>query len=143
MTNPFTEVEMAYLSKQLIGRLATVTPAGHVHVVPTSFHVDDKTGAIEIGACDLADRGQKRGYRRNINANPQVAYVVDDLASVKPWMPRGVSIWGHAELQPSGGERLGCECGPSWVRITPTWISSWGIENGSHEPPRSRKVGRR
>lgn len=137
----FTDAETSYLSSQRIGRLATVTPAGRPHVVPAGFHFNADDGTIDIGANNLPDRGQKRGYRRNIEGDPWVAIVVDDIASTNPWTPRGVSIRGRAEIHATGGERLGPGFGPIWVRIIPTWISSWGIDAGPYDPPHTRTVG--
>jgi pyridoxamine 5'-phosphate oxidase family protein len=137
----FTDAEGEYLSGQRLGRLATVTAAGHAHVVPTVFHLDLELGILKIGAHDLPDRGQKRGYRRNIATNPMVAFVVDDLASTDPWHPRGVSLRGLADIQAEGGELLGQGWGPLWVRIRPTWISSWGLVTGPYDPPYARKIG--
>lgn len=136
----FTDAETTYLSTPRLGRLATVTADGHPHVVPVGFRLDTDEGTIEIGANNLPDRGQKRGYLRNIAGNPKVAVVIDDVASLDPWAPRGVSIRGHAEIVPTGGEHLGPQFGPIWVRVTPTWISSWGIESGPYDPPHTRTV---
>ena len=137
----FTEQELAYLRGQRLGRLATADASGRPHVVPAVFQVDPESGAIEIGARDLKDgRGQRRRYRRQIEANPHVAFVVDDLASVNPWTPRGITMRGVAEIRPEGGERLGPGFGPAWIRIVPTWVSSWGIETGPYEPPYSRRT---
>jgi pyridoxamine 5'-phosphate oxidase family protein len=96
----FTNNEIAYLRQHRIGRLATADNSGRPHVVPTGFNLDETQGVIEIGAHDLPDRGQQRRYRRNIEANPYVAFVVDDLAATDPWTPRGVSIRGPPEIQP-------------------------------------------
>src|SRR5215813_12564295 len=101
----FTEKEIEYLTGQRLGRLATVTAAGRAHVVPTGFRLNDERTAIEIGGHNLS--GRRPLYLRNIEANPWVAYVVDDLASMNPWTPRGVTIRGRAEIRPEGGERLG------------------------------------
>jgi pyridoxamine 5'-phosphate oxidase family protein len=67
----FTDKELAFPREQRIGRLATVDAAGQPHVVPTGFHVDAEQGAIEIGAHNLAGRGQARRYRRNLQVHPR------------------------------------------------------------------------
>lgn len=135
----FTDAETSYLAQQRLGRLATVDAAGQPHVVPIAVRFEDD-GTIAIGAANLPGRGQRRHYLRNVEANPRVALVIDDLASVDPFSPRGVSIRGRAEIVPTGGERLGPGFGPIWLRITPTWISSWGIEGGPYDPPHTRSV---
>jgi pyridoxamine 5'-phosphate oxidase family protein len=73
---------------------------------------------------------------RDARANPHVAFVVDDLASVDPWRPRAIEIRGLAEAFPAGGEDLGPGFGPAWLRITPTRIVAWGIDAEPPESPR-------
>ncbi|MFG1925017.1 PPOX class F420-dependent oxidoreductase [Cryptosporangium sp. NPDC048952] len=136
----FSAGEIEYLGGQRLGRLATVTADGRPHVVPTGFRLDHENGILKIGAHDLPGRGQRRGYRGHIANNPWVAFVVDDVATVEPWAPRGVAVKGHAEIQETGGELLGRGFGPLWVRITPSWVSSWGIDNGSYDKPIVRAV---
>ena len=122
----FTEKEADYLHGQRLGRLATVTADGQAHVVPTGFRLSQDGAAIEIGGHNLAQR--RPLYLRNIEANPSVAFVVDDLASVNPWRARGVTIRGHAEIHADGGKRLGPGFDSMLVRITPERITSWGID---------------
>src|SRR5690349_1994701 len=92
----FTDQEIEYLTSQPLGRLATVTPQGTPHVVPIGLHLAEDHRSFEIGAYDLPDKGQQRGYRRNIEHNPNVALIVDDLGSTDPWLPRAVYIKGRA-----------------------------------------------
>ncbi|MFK0113363.1 PPOX class F420-dependent oxidoreductase [Streptomyces sp. NPDC091217] len=138
----FTDNEVAYLQSQPICRLATANAAGHPHVVPTGFHVDPEQGVLKIGAHDLegGERGQKRLYRRNIEANPYVAVVVDDLASTRPWAPRGITVRGRAEIMQEGGGVLGPGFGPVWIRIVPTFVSAWGIDTDAFAPPNNRRL---
>jgi len=134
----FTDKEIEYLTGQHLGRLATVTSAGHAHVVPTGFRIDPEHAAIDVGGHNLTLR--RPLYLRNIEANPWVAFVVDDLASTNPWRPRGVTIKGRAEIHTHGGERLGPGFDPMWIRITPSRIISWGIDTGAYGPPASRRA---
>lgn len=136
----FTEKEVEYLTGQRLGRLATVTAGGHAHVVPTGFRLSDDRTAIELGGHGLASR--RPLYLRNIEANPWVAFVVDDLASVDPWTPRGVTIRGRAEIHPEGGERLGPGFDRMLITIAPASITSWGIDAAAFGPPNSRTVRR-
>ena len=136
----FTDKEIEYLTGQRLGRLATVTPSGHAHVVPTGFRLDDTCTAIEVGGHNLAAR--RPAYLRNIETNPWVAFVVDDLATVQPWTPRGVTVHGRAEIQAEGGERLGPGFDAMLIRIIPTRITSWGIDGAAFGPPHGRTVAR-
>jgi pyridoxamine 5'-phosphate oxidase family protein len=134
----FTEKEIEYLTGQRLGRLATVTPGGRAHVVPTGFRLNDERTAIEISGHNLSSR--RPLYLRNIEANPWVAFVVDDLAAVNPWTPRGVTIRGQAQIHTHGGERLGPGFDSLLIRITPARIASWGIDARAFGPPNSRTV---
>jgi pyridoxamine 5'-phosphate oxidase family protein len=89
----FTAAEPDYLHSQRLGRLATLTPDGTLQNNPVGHDVDDATGVISIYGYDL---GATRKFH-NIIANGQVAYVVDDIASIDPWTVRGVEIRGTAE----------------------------------------------
>ncbi len=92
--SPFTEKEIEYLRGQRLGRLATVGPNGWPHVVPVGFRLDAEAAVIEIGGHALS-RSKKW---RDLQANPRVAFVVDDLVSVNPWTIRGLEVRGRAEL---------------------------------------------
>ncbi len=118
----FTQAELDYLATQRIGRLATVSPDGQVQNNPTNFFLDAGTGTIVIGGGAL---GRSKKFR-NVQQGSTVAFVVDDVATVDPWAPRGVEIRGKAvaltdEEPPLPG--LSREI----IRITPTKIVSWGL----------------
>jgi pyridoxamine 5'-phosphate oxidase family protein len=133
----FTAKELEYLRSQRLGRIATASGKNRPHAVPTGFRVD-ADGTIEVGGHQLAAR--RPLYLRNIETNPWVAFVVDDLASVNPWQPRGVTVRGRAEIRREGGEGLGPGFDPTLIVITPTHITSWGIEGSAFGPANSRKV---
>lgn len=137
----FTDRELEYLRGQRLARLATADSGGSPHVVPVGFRVSEAGDAIEVGGHGFA---RSKKYR-DMRANPRVALVVDDLASVSPWTPRGIEIRGTAEVHDTGGERFGAGWDPAWVRIVPERVVSWGIE----APPftegsfRARSIARR
>nr|WP_240929370.1 hypothetical protein [Streptomyces coryli] len=56
--------------------------------------------------------------------------VVDDLASVRPWKPRGVEIRGEAELL-TGPHTLGPHFSEEVIRIRPEWVYSWRLEENA------------
>ncbi len=74
----FTDFELEYLRSQRLGRLATLTPGGTLQNSPVGFQVDEGAGVIEIWGRDM---GNTRKFH-NVAANGEVAFVVDDLASV-------------------------------------------------------------
>lgn len=93
-TTAFTEREFDYLRSQLLGRLATVAPDGQPDNAAVGYRVADD-GTLTIRGMDLA--ASRKG--RNVwSGNQRVALIVDDLASVQPWRPRGIRIYGRAEL---------------------------------------------
>lgn len=122
--NMFTEQQRAYLTEQMLGRLATIDGRGRPHVVPTGFRFDPAEGAVDIGGHNLATTKKFRDMR----ANPHVAFVVDDLVSIDPWRARGVEVRGEAQTFTEGGEGLGPGFGAAWIRITPTRVVTWGLD---------------
>ncbi len=119
----FTDEEIEYLKSQLLGRLATGGPDGQPHVVPVGFRYNAELDTIDIGGHDFARRKKYREVQRN----PRVAFLVDDLASVNPWRVRGIEIRGEAEVLTSGGEALGPGFAPEMFRLRARRMVSWGI----------------
>jgi len=136
----FTEKEIEYLRGQRLGRLATVGSDGSPHVVPVGFRLDAEGQAIEVGGHGLS--GSKKW--RDLQANPRIAVVIDDLASVTPWTPRGIEVRGQAELHSAGGEKFGPGWDSVWIRIVPRRIVSWGIDGAPFSPAgrHARSVGK-
>lgn len=121
----FTADELAYLGSQRLGRLATMAPDGGLQNSPVSYHVN-ADGSVDI-------RGNRMGATRkfaNVKGHPQVAFVVDDIVSLRPWRVRCLEIRG-------GAEALDDVDPPSpyfsreVIRIHPTRIISFGINAGS------------
>src|SRR5437660_12680493 len=121
----FTPAETAYLQGQRLGRLATVGPDGQPHVVPVGFRYNPGLDTVDIGGHGFTRRKKFRDVRHN----GRVAFVVDDLASVDPWMVRGIEIRGEAEILDTGGQDIMPDFDPAMFRIRPRRIISWGIES--------------
>jgi pyridoxamine 5'-phosphate oxidase family protein len=119
----FTESELAYLSGQRLGRLATVAPSGAPQNNPVGFWVNAELGTIDIFGFDLA----KSKKFRNLKGNPNVAFVVDDLASVDPWVVRGVEIRGTAEALDGVSPPI-AQMSQQVIRVHPKRIISWGVD---------------
>lgn len=138
MSSIFTAAEIAYLQSQPLGRLATVGPGGWPHVAPVGVFYDPQADAVVVAGHEGTGFGTSRMFR-DVLANPQVAYVVDDLASVDPWLPRGIEIRGTAEAFTEGGEELGARITdvmvftPAWLRIRARRVLSWGLQTDSFE----------
>ena len=113
----FDEAELAYLrgGERRLGRLATVGADGTPHVVPVGFSYSAEHDAIEVGG--RGDFGATKKYR-DVLRSGRAAIVVDDLASIDPWHPRGVEVRGRAEAV--DGDR-------PLIRIHPERVRSWGL----------------
>lgn len=120
----FSAAERAYLLSQRLGRLATVDPHGQPQANPVGFFVQDD-GTILIGGFAM---GASKKWR-NLQKNPRVALVVDDIVSLSPWRVRGVDIRGEAELL-TGPHELGPHFSEEVIRIHPRRIHSWGLDRG-------------
>lgn len=127
----FTQAELDYLATQHIGRLATVSPDGQVQNNPTNFFVDAGAGTIVIGGHAM---GSSKKFR-NVQQGSTVAFVVDDLATVDPWAPRGIEIRGTAVALTDHEPPLPY-LSREIIRITPAKIVSWGLDG----PRASRTV---
>ena len=111
----FTEAERAYLAAHRLGRVATASASGEPDVAPVAFQLTPD-GRIEIDGLD----NPKTLKWRNVTATGRAAFVVDDLATIDPWTPRGVKLRGDASADTDpDGRRV--------IRITPETIWSWGV----------------
>lgn len=131
----FTDAEIAYLKSQPLGRLATIGTNGKPHVAPVGIFYDPENQTIVIGGLDMAASKKYRDAEQDQN----VAVVIDDLAAIDPWTPRGIEIRGRAETHRTGGGAIGIRIGASfpfseaWISIRPQRILAWGIDSDSFE----------
>jgi pyridoxamine 5'-phosphate oxidase family protein len=138
MTNDakvFTGAELEYLATQRLGRLATLAADGTLQNNPVGFEVDPENGVINIRGRDL---GNSRKFR-NIAANGQVAFVVDDIASSDPWVVRCLEVRGIAEAL-TGQLPPNPYVTGEVIRIYPRRIISWGLDPDGQQASR-RTIG--
>jgi len=115
----FTEAELEYLSARPLARIATASAGGVPDVAAVGFGVDGDT--LVTGGFDIT----KTVRYRNLLANPVATIVVDDLATVDPWAPRGIKVRGAASIEPvTGGLR---------IRIVPEVIWSWHLNQDAEK----------
>jgi pyridoxamine 5'-phosphate oxidase family protein len=129
----FTAAEIEYLRSQRLGRLATAGPDGQPHVVPVSFRYNPEQDTIDIGGHGFA----RRKKYRDVQLNPRVAFVVDDLASISPWRPRMLEIRGQADILHQGGSEIGPGFDPQMFRVRPRRIVAYGIDGPEERGARS------
>jgi pyridoxamine 5'-phosphate oxidase family protein len=125
----FTDAELAYFGTQPLMRFASASPTGRPDVATVAFSVEGDD--LVTSGFDIA----KTVRYRNIQANPIATVVIDDLASVNPWAPRGVKVRGSVRIEKDAdGQRF---------RITPQVIWSWGVNEVTEGIPRMdrREVG--
>jgi pyridoxamine 5'-phosphate oxidase family protein len=142
MTNTvFSQKEIEYVKSQRLARIATAaTPSVasskeeeqqrgedtsiQPDVVPVGFDFDGDF--FYIGGMNLV----KSTKYKNVLKNNKVAIVIDDLKSVDPWDPRGIKVYGTADIVTRhGGYMEGTgHPNPSYIRVKPDKKWSWGIE---------------
>jgi pyridoxamine 5'-phosphate oxidase family protein len=125
----FTEKEIAYINSQRLARLATVSKSLQPDVAPVGFRFDGET--FFITGFDIS----KTFKYKNVKAgNDRISLVIDDLASIQPWVARGIKIHGKAEIAEKSGHAS--------LVIRPLRLWSWGIEKTAFKDgkPISRKA---
>ena len=115
----FSDAELAYLRSQRLARIATVSRDGQPDAVPVGFEYDGTH--LYIGGINPA---KTRKFVNVRDGNSKVAVILDDLASVDPWVPRYLRIYGEAELVEHEG-RFGLG---TYLRVTPTVSWSFNLE---------------
>lgn len=118
-TATLAPAELDYLlGERRLGRLATADATGRPHVVPVGWSYNAELGTIDISGHGFANT---RKYR-NAQANPQAAFVVDDV--LPPFRPRCVMVQGPVEVLSADGSG-GSE---ALIRIHPDKVISWGLD---------------
>jgi len=111
----FSENEQAYLKTQPLGRLGTASKTGRPDVAVVSFDFDGQY--FYVSGRDLKNTMKYK----NILENPQVSFVVDDLKTIRPWVPRQIKIHGTADIVQHTGYM-----GPgTYIRIKPEAKRGW------------------
>jgi pyridoxamine 5'-phosphate oxidase family protein len=132
VTRLFSQKEMDYLNSQRLARIATAaaSPSSEEScsvqpdVVPVGYDFDGDF--FYVGGMNLL----KSTKYKNVLHNNKVAIVIDDLKSVDPWDPRGMKIYGTADIVIRQGgymDRTG-HSNPQYIRISPKKKWSWGID---------------
>lgn len=61
---------------------------------------------------------------RNTKSNPRASLVIDDLASTRPWRPRGLKVYGSVDFVMRDGDVGEKE----YMRLKPMRKHAWGLE---------------
>ncbi|MGB7634340.1 MAG: PPOX class F420-dependent oxidoreductase [Nitrososphaeraceae archaeon] len=133
MTNSIlSQKEIEYLKSQRLARIATAAAVstdeeGSIQpdVVPVGFDFDGKY--FYVGGMNIL----KSTKYKNVMKNNKVALVIDDLKSIDPWDPRGMKIYGTADIVTRQGGYMESTDHPNtqYIRITPKKKWSWELTN--------------
>jgi pyridoxamine 5'-phosphate oxidase family protein len=129
-----TAAEVAYLASQQHGRLATVAPDGTPQVKPVGFRYNQEFASIDIAGFNM----ETSAKFRNVQVNPYVAFVVDDVAGEGAAGVRFLEIRGRAETL-AGPKPTPSGLSSEIIRIYPRRVISWNI-NPDKPGPDARNV---
>ncbi len=129
----FSVAEVNYLRTQRLARIASASAKGIPEVSPVGFEFDGKDFWVGSHSQEIFLR--TRRYNNITGGNNRISLVVDDLASVNPWRPRGIKVTGIAEVT----DHNGMFGSGKYFRITPRVTASWGIEPSQDWKPTVRR----
>ena len=119
------DAERRFLARQPLGHLATIGPDGTPQVKPLGFTWNAALGTIDIAGFNM---GGSAKYR-NIQADPRVALVVDEMTEASMEGAHFLEIRGVAEAvtgQASADGHLAAEI----IRIHPRRVIAYNVDPG-------------
>jgi pyridoxamine 5'-phosphate oxidase family protein len=119
----FTSAEVRFLARQTRGHLATLGPTGTPQVKPLGFSCNGTLGTIDITGFNM---GRSAKYR-NVQVNPIVAFVVDEVTEESMEGAHFLEIRGVAETT-TGTHDLQGHLAPEIIRIHPRRIISFNVD---------------
>jgi pyridoxamine 5'-phosphate oxidase family protein len=119
----FTSAEVRFLARQTRGHLATLGPNGTPQVKPLGFSCNATLGTIDITGFNM---GRSAKYR-NVQVNPIVAFVVDEVTEESMEGAHFLEIRGVAETTTGTHDLLG-HLAPEIIRIHPRRIISFNVD---------------
>jgi pyridoxamine 5'-phosphate oxidase family protein len=108
--------------------MATVDQKGDLHVVPVGFRYNPEQDTIDIGGHNIVATKKFRDALKH----GRIAFVVDDV--LPPWRPRFVEVRGTVKHRIEGGKAINQGFASDILRLTPTYIVSFGINNDGVMP---------
>lgn len=118
-----TDAEQRFLARQQRGHLATIGADGRPQVKPLGFTYNAALGTIDIAGFNMANSAKYR----NVQRNPDVAFVVDEVTAPNMDGAHFLEIRGEAETTlgtPDPSNHLA----PEIIRIHPRRIVSFNID---------------
>src|SRR5580693_6439067 len=117
----FSDAEVRFLTRQPRGHLATLGPNGTPQVKPLGFTVNPALGTIDIAGFNMSGSAKYR----NVQANPNVAFVVDEVTEQSMEGAHFLEVRGVAETAVGTPEgHLAAEI----IRIHPRRVVSFNVD---------------
>jgi pyridoxamine 5'-phosphate oxidase family protein len=118
----FSHAEMRFLARQPRGYLATLGPDGTPQVKPLAFTYNPSLGTIDITGFNM---GASAKYR-NVQTNPNVAFVVDEVTEQSMEGVHFLEVRGVAETAVGTHDPQG-HLAPEIIRIHPRRVISFNV----------------
>jgi pyridoxamine 5'-phosphate oxidase family protein len=113
----FTPAEIEYIESQPLARIGTASSDGKPDVAAVAFDFDGEYFYVS------GIRNEITRKYHNAKKNPLASLIIDDLASTRPWRPRGIKIDGNVDFV----QRNGYVGSKEYLRIKPIKKHSWGL----------------
>jgi len=120
-----TDAEQRFLARQPRGYLSTIGPDGTPQVKPLGFAYNAALGTIDIAGFNM---GRSAKYR-NIQTNPRVAFVVDEVTEASMEGAHFLEIRGTAEAV-TGPAPADGHLAPEIIRIHPQRVIAYNVDPG-------------
>jgi pyridoxamine 5'-phosphate oxidase family protein len=118
-----SDAEQRFLTRQPRGHLSTIGPDGTPQVKPLGFTYNAALGTIDIAGFNM---GRSAKYR-NIQANPRVAFVVDEVTEASMEGAHFLEIRGTAEAVMGRGSADG-HLAPEIIRLHPRRVIAYNVD---------------
>jgi pyridoxamine 5'-phosphate oxidase family protein len=118
-----TDAERRFLARQPTGHLATIGPDGTPQVKPLGFTWNAALGTIDITGFNM---GGSAKYR-NIQSNPRVAFVVDEVTEASMEGAHFLEVRGTAEAV-AGPVRADDHLAREIIRIRPGRVIAYNVD---------------
>jgi pyridoxamine 5'-phosphate oxidase family protein len=119
----FTDAEQRFMARQARGHLATIGPDGCPQVKPLGFTYNADLGTIDIAGFNMAGSAKYR----NVQANPLVAFVVDEVTAPTMEGAHFLEIRGEAETATGPQDPTGHQA-PEIIRIRPRRVLAFNVD---------------
>lgn len=123
MALELSDLEVAFIKEQRIGRLATASPSGAPDVAPALAIYRRSLGVFVLGGQGLE---RTRRYN-NARRNPQASLVFDAL-TWEPYEPRGLKVAGTIAVHVADDEINLGRAGVPLLMLHPESKWTWGLE---------------